>query len=75
VPHIRLAHRRRTKRAIVAIAHSFFVIAYQVLKDGTGFDDLGTDCVDRGDPGHIKRPPIGVAALRLQAADLFPLTA
>ena len=31
------------KRAIIAIAHTLLKIAYQVLKDGTPYTDLGAD--------------------------------
>jgi transposase len=43
----RLAARRGRKRALVAVAHSLLVIIYHVLKDGTTFQELGADYLDR----------------------------
>jgi transposase len=37
----RLAARRGKKRAVLAVAHSILVIAYQLLARGTSYDDLG----------------------------------
>jgi transposase len=43
----RLAGRRGTKRAAVAIAHSLLVAVYHLLKDGVVYQDLG--------PAHFER--------------------
>ena len=43
----RLAARRGRKRALMAVAHSILKIAYQLLKQGTTYTDLGADYFDR----------------------------
>jgi transposase len=46
------------KKAIVAIAHTLLKIAYQVLKTGTGYQDLGEDsCTRRESPGQRQAWP------------------
>jgi len=41
------------KKAITAIAHTLLKIAYQVLKSGTPYQDLGADFYTRREsPGH-----------------------
>lgn len=42
----RLAPRRGTHRAIVAVAHSILVIVYHVLKEGTVYQELGQNYFD-----------------------------
>lgn len=42
----RLAARRGSKRAIVAVAHAILVIVYHMLKNGTHYTDLGNDYLD-----------------------------
>lgn len=42
----RLASRRGTKRAAVAVAHSILVIAYHIIQDGTEYVDLGANYFD-----------------------------
>ena len=59
----RLAARRGAKRAIVAVGHTILVIAYQLLKRGTTYDDLGADHFDSRDADRVKRR----AVQRLQA--------
>lgn len=51
----RLLGRRGKKRALVAVAHSILVIAYQLLKNGTSYRDLGSDFFDRLEPERLKR--------------------
>src|SRR5882762_8721377 len=43
----RLAARRGSKRATIAVAHKLLVIAYHILRDGTCYSDLGADYFDR----------------------------
>ena len=43
----RLAARRGSKRATIAVAHNLLVIAYYMLRDGTCYRDLGADYFDR----------------------------
>jgi transposase len=43
----RIARRRGSKRAALAIAHRLLVIAYHVLREGVAFADLGPDHFDR----------------------------
>jgi transposase len=39
--YARLAHRRGSKRAAVAVAHSILVIIYHMLRDGTTYQERG----------------------------------
>ena len=43
----RLASRRGRKRAVIAVGHSLLVVIYHVLKDRTGYNDLGGDYFDK----------------------------
>jgi transposase len=43
----RLAARRGTKRALVAVGHRLLVIIYAVLKKGQSYRELGADYLDR----------------------------
>lgn len=43
----RLAARRGTKRAVIAVAHSLLVTAYYLLRTGTKFQDLGDQYFER----------------------------
>ena len=43
----RIAVRRGSKRAAVAVAHTILVIIYHMLKEGTAYQDLGRDYFDR----------------------------
>jgi transposase len=45
----RLARRRGKQRAAVAVAHSILVIAYHLLGNDTGYQDLGGDYFTRRD--------------------------
>jgi transposase len=51
----RLAARRGTKRATIAVAHNLLVIAYYILRDGTCYSDLGADYFDRLNPEGLRR--------------------
>jgi transposase len=51
----RLAARRGSKRATIAIAHKLLVIAYHILRDGTCYSDLGADHFDRLNPEGLRR--------------------
>ncbi len=51
----RLAARRGTKRATIAVAHNLLVIAYYILRDGTSYRDLGPDYFDRLNPEGLRR--------------------
>lgn len=45
--YARLARRRGSKKAVVAVAHSLLVTVYHMLQDGTLYDDLGVTHFDR----------------------------
>ena len=51
----RLAVRRGSKRATIAVAHNLLVIAYYILRDGTCYSDLGADYFDRLNPEGLRR--------------------
>ena len=51
----RLAARRGTKRATIAVAHNLLVIAYYILRDGTCYRDLGPDYFDRINPEGLRK--------------------
>lgn len=51
----RLARRRGSKRAAVAVAHSILVIAYHLLRDGTRYLERGADYFDHHDRAHLER--------------------
>jgi transposase len=51
----RLAARRGVKRAIIAVAHSLLVIAYEILKNGVEYHELGVDYFDRLNPVRLTR--------------------
>jgi transposase len=46
----RLATRRGSKKAIMAVAHSILVIAYHIIKDKEPYRDLGSDYFDKRRP-------------------------
>jgi hypothetical protein len=50
-----LARRRGRKRALVAVAHTLLGIIYRLLKDGTTYQELGPDYLDRQDPERLTR--------------------
>jgi len=43
----RIAARRGSKRAAVAVAHTILVIAYHILRRGTTYQELGGEYFDR----------------------------
>lgn len=47
--HQRLAARRGARRATFAVAHNILVIAYQLLRQGIDYTDLGTGYFDERD--------------------------
>jgi len=51
----RLARRRGSKRAAVAVAHSILVIVYHLLRDGTRYQERGADYFDKHDRLHLER--------------------
>jgi len=51
----RLAARRGTKRATIAVARNLLVIAYCILRDGTCYRDLGPGYFDRLNPEGLRR--------------------
>jgi len=51
----RLAVRRGSKRATIAVAHKLLGIAYYILRDGTCYSDLGADYFDRLNPEGLRR--------------------
>jgi transposase len=51
----RLAARRGSKRATIAVAHKLLVIAYYILRDGSCYRDLGPDYFDRLNPEGLRR--------------------
>jgi transposase len=51
----RLAARRGTKRAAVAVGHSILVIAYHVLSEGEVYHDLGERYFDERDRQAVER--------------------
>ncbi len=58
----RLAGRRGSKRAIVAVAHAILVTIYSMLKNGTVFQDLGEHFHDLLNPAQV----IGRAVSRIE---------
>jgi transposase len=51
----RLARRRGSKRALVAVGHTLLVIMSHVLKRGTTYQELGADFLDRLEPERLTR--------------------
>ena len=51
----RLAARRGSKRATIAVAHNLLVIAYYILQDKVCYRDLGPDYFDRLNPEGLRR--------------------
>jgi transposase len=51
----RLARRRGTKRAAVAVGHSLLVVIYHVLRDRRPYSDLGPDHFEKLDAAQIER--------------------
>lgn len=53
--HRRLAARRGTNVATVAVAHTILVIAYHILKNGTVYQELGAAYFDQRQPERTSR--------------------
>lgn len=51
----RLAALRGVKRATIAVAHSLLVIAYEILKHGVEYHELGANYFDRLNPARLSR--------------------
>ena len=51
----RLAKRRGTYRALVAVAHTLLVVIYHMLRDRRPYADLGADYFDRLDAVRLER--------------------
>jgi transposase len=51
----RLAKRRGSKRALVAVGHTLLGIIYHMLKRGTTYTELGADFLDRLQPDRLTR--------------------
>jgi hypothetical protein len=51
----RIAARRGSKRAALAVAHSILVIIYYMLRDGTVYADLGHTYFDERDKQAVAR--------------------
>jgi transposase len=54
----RVARRRGTKRAIVAVAHSLLVAAYHMLRRGADYQELGADYFERRDREALVRASV-----------------
>ncbi len=54
-PYRRLAARRGKKRAILAVAHSILVMAYDMTQRQEPYRDAGADCFDRLQPEDTAR--------------------
>lgn len=48
-----LMRRRGKKRGLVAVAHSLLLVVYHMLKEGTGYRDLGRDFLDHIRSQHL----------------------
>jgi transposase len=53
--HHRLASRRGAKRASVAVGHTILLIAYQLLRHGGTYEDLGVNYFDERDRQRVER--------------------
>jgi transposase len=51
----RIAARRGAKRAIIAVAHAILIVIYNMLKDGTHYNEMGADYFERVDREAILR--------------------
>jgi hypothetical protein len=51
----RLAARRRSKRAAVAVGHTILVVVYRLLSDNAVYRDLGLNYFDQRDRHHVTR--------------------
>ena len=51
----RLAARRGSKRAAVAVGHTILVMVYHLLRDGTEYEELGASYFDERDRVAVER--------------------
>jgi transposase len=51
----RLAPRRGTRKALVAVGHAILVIVYHVIKRGEPYQDLGANYFDERDQQNVRR--------------------
>ncbi len=51
----RIARKRGTYKAVVAVMHSVLVIAYHVLKTGPPYAELGADYFERREAERLER--------------------
>jgi transposase len=51
----RIAHRRGKKRAAIAVAHTILIICYHLIKDGTTYQELGSNYFDERDKEKVIR--------------------
>jgi transposase len=51
----RLAPRRGTRKALVAVGHAILVIVYHVLKRGEPYQDFGANYFDQRDQQNVRR--------------------
>ena len=51
----RLAARRGSKRAALAVAHTILVIAYHLLTRGETYQDLGVNYIDEHEKRAVQR--------------------
>jgi transposase len=58
----RLAARRGHKRALIAVAHTILLIAYRIIRDGTTYEDLGSNYFDE----HDRRATVRRSVQRLE---------
>ena len=54
----RIAARRGRKRAIVAVAHTILIVCYFLIKDGSDYNELGSDFFDKRNKDDIVRRSI-----------------
>jgi transposase len=54
----RLSQRRGKRRAVVAVGHSIFIIAYHVLSRKQPYQDLGSNYFDERDRTQLARQSI-----------------
>src|SRR6185295_496600 len=51
----RLAKRRGSKKALIALAHTILGVVYYMLKRGTDFQELGSDYFERENKDRLTR--------------------
>src|SRR5258708_13259975 len=71
----RVAARRGSKRAIIAVAHSLGIIGYYLQKSQRNYEDLGGDYFDRIDSDGLKRYFISGLGKLVPKSTLVPIKA